>query len=142
MPTISESIVVPAAPERVWGAVADLARWAEWLSVHSGWPDGTPDRLEPGMTLMEKVKVMGMPAKVSWVVDEVEEPAVLAMRGSGALGVNLVMRISLEPVEEGTVVRYDSTTSGGMLDGPMGARVAASTAATAKESMARIRDLF
>lgn len=84
----------------------------------------------------------GHAAKVSWVVDEVEEPAVLAMSGSGALGVNLVMRITLERAGDATVVRYDSTTSGGMLDGPMGARVEASTSATAKESMARIRALF
>lgn len=142
MPTISESITVPAPPDRVWGAVADLGRWGEWLSVHSGWPDGTPDPVTPGMSVTEKVKVMGMPAKVSWVVEEVEVPTVLAMRGSGALGISMEMRICLEPVEEGTVVRYDSTTTGGMLDGPMGARVTASSAATAKESLARIRALF
>ena len=42
MAVIAESIDLPAPPSEVWAKIADLEQWPEWLTIHTGFPDGTP----------------------------------------------------------------------------------------------------
>src|SRR5436189_16113 len=77
MTVIQETAELPAPPERVWESIANPERWSEWQSIHSGFPDGTPE-LSPGAQFKQQVKIMGMPGEVAWTVETVEEDRVIA----------------------------------------------------------------
>lgn len=141
MPEVSNSIEMPAPPERVWSVVTDLSRYGEWNTTHTDFPDGTPETLEPGTTFREKVKIMGMPGEVKWTVTDVIENEKFAMDGEGPMGVTLKAAYRLEGNGDKTTFTFDSAFAGGALSGPMGGPVTKQTEKAAGESVEKLKEL-
>jgi len=119
MPSVSKSIDLPAAPDAAFALATDPSRFGEWLTIHDGWPQGEPPGTpEQGATFVQKVKIMGMPADVSWTVQELDGTR-LVMNGAGPMGATLSSTISVTASGDGSTVTYESGFDGGGLQGPM-----------------------
>src|SRR3954470_22764925 len=101
MPSVSKSIDVPAAPDAAFALATDPSRFGEWLTIHDGWPQGEPPGTpQQGASFVQKVKSIGMPADVSWTVEELDGTR-LVMRGAGPMGATLSSTISVTPAGAG-----------------------------------------
>jgi carbon monoxide dehydrogenase subunit G len=140
MSVLSSSIDVPAPPEKVWEAVSNLDVYAQWMTLHAGFPDGAPGEMAPGMTYRERVKVMGMPGEVTWTVAELEEQARARLEGEGPMGIKLKAAFLLEPAGDGTRVSYESEFGGAALAALQGP-VEKEAQKAGDESLQRLRDL-
>jgi uncharacterized protein YndB with AHSA1/START domain len=122
MATITKEAELPASVEEVWAKLTDLDGYSDWLSIHTGYPDGAPSSLEPGTSFREAVTVMGMPGEVTWTVKEVEPNQSLELEGVGPMGVKLRNAYRLEPSGDGTALTCESEFGGEALaamEGPL-----------------------
>jgi carbon monoxide dehydrogenase subunit G len=140
MPTVTQSLEIPATPERVWALATDLSRYGEWNITHSGFPDGPPSA-EQGATFTEKITLMGMPGEATWTITESTAPTRTVWSGEGPLGIMLGTRLELAPTGEGTTVSIAVSFEGGPLAGPIGDAVAQSAQKGALESLERLKGL-
>jgi carbon monoxide dehydrogenase subunit G len=141
MPTVRQSLQIPATPEAVWAVATDWNRYGEWNITHSGFPDGLPPG-EPGATFKERITIMGMPGEASWTVTESTAPSLTAWNGEGPMGIKLGTRLELAPTGDGTSVSLQVRFDGGPLAGPIGEAVARSANKRALESLERLRGLI
>ena len=140
MPTVTQSLEIPAPPDKVWEVATDWTRYGEWNVTHTGFPEGAPAN-EQGATFKEKITIMGMPGEAKWTVAEVEEPKKLVWDGEGPMGITLGSKLELTPSGEGTTVALEVTFDGGPLAGPIGATVAASGQKASAESLEKLKGL-
>ena len=96
MPTVTQSLEIPAAPEQVWAVATDMSRYGEWNVTHTGFPEGSP-AAEPGATFKETITIMGMPGEASWTVTEANPPTLTVWAGEGPMGIRLGTRLELWP---------------------------------------------
>ncbi len=140
MPTVMQTLDIPAAQERVWEVATDWSRYGEWNVTHTGFPDGPPSD-EPGATFKERITIMGMPGEASWTVQEMIAPMRTVWHGEGPMGIRLGTRLELATVGEGTTVSLHISFDGGPLAGPIGETVAKSAQKGALESLERLKGL-
>jgi hypothetical protein len=140
MPTVTQSLDIPAAPDDVWAVATDLSRYGEWNVTHTGFPDGAPAP-EQGATFKEKITIMGMPGEASWTVTESSAPTRTVWDGEGPMGIKLGTKLELAPSSDGTTVTIEVSFDGGPLAGPIGDTVAKSAEKGALESLERLKGL-
>ena len=88
MGQISARVDIAAPPEKVWQAISTPATYEQWLTIHTNWKDGPPERFSQGASAAEVVTMLGMPNTIIWTVDEFHEPSTMSISGSGMAGVN------------------------------------------------------
>ncbi len=168
MPTVTQSLEIPATLEQVWAVAGDLSRYGEWNETHTGFPDGPPSS-EPGATFREQITIMGMPGEASWTVTEASPPTRMAWDGDGPMGIKLGTMLQLAASAGGgksasitaggaasaaddsvsiaagdpasTTVTIEIRFEGGPLTGPIADAVSKSAQKGALESLERLRDL-
>ena len=124
MATITKETELSASVDDVWAKLTDLEGYSDWLSIHTGYPDGAPRELTPGTTFKETVTVMGMPGEVTWTVKEIEPGSSLEFEGVGPMGVQLRNAYRLEAGGGGTKLVCESEFGGPALaamEGPLSA---------------------
>jgi len=141
MPTVSQSLEIPADVELVWSVATDWSRYGEWNVTHSGFPDGPPGA-EPGAKFKERITIMGMPGEADWTVAETIAPTRTAWSGEGPMGITLGTRIELVPSGTGTTATIEVSFDGGPLAGPLGDSVAKSAEKSALASLEKLRGLM
>jgi carbon monoxide dehydrogenase subunit G len=141
MPTVTQSLEIPAAPEQVWAIATDWSRYGEWNVTHTGFSDGLPTDAQ-GATFKETITIMGMPGEASWTVTESLAPTRTVWDGQGPMGITLGTRLELAPTGEGTTVSISISFDGGPLAGPIGETVARSAQKGALESLERLRGML
>jgi uncharacterized protein YndB with AHSA1/START domain len=137
---LESSIEIPAPPEKVWVAIADLNTYAQWMTLHVDFPDGVPAEMKEGVSYREKVKVMGMPGEVTWTVADFQEASRIELTGEGPMGTTLKAAFGLEAAGEGTKVSYESEFGGAAL-APMQAAVEKEAQKAGEESLANLREV-
>ena len=140
MPSVTQSLEIPAPAEQVWAIATDWTRYGEWNITHSGFPDGLPPD-EQGATFKEKITIMGMPGEASWTVTEHVAPNRSVWSGEGPMGIRLGTMLELTPAAQGTTVSIHVSFDGGPLAGPIGDAVARSAQKGALESLERLKGL-
>lgn len=141
MPSVSKSIELQGTPEEAFALATDPARFGEWLTIHDRWPQGAPDSVEQGSSFTQGIKIMGMPADVSWTVEELDAGSRLVMRGAGPMGAQLATTITAAGSDGGTVLSYEAEFSGGGIQGPMGDVVTKKTGEELEASLGRLKEL-
>lgn len=124
MATITKEAELSASVEDVWAKLTDLESYSDWLSIHTGYPDGVPSELTPGTSFKEAVTVMGMPGEVTWTVKANEPNSFLELAGAGPMGVKLRNSYRLEANGDGTKLTCESEFGGEALaamEGPLSA---------------------
>jgi|SRR3954451_4021883 len=140
MAALENSIQIPAEQEKVWGAIADLDVYAQWMTLHVDFPDGTPDEMREGETFKEKVKIMGMPGDVTWTVADYQEGSRVELAGAGPMGTKLSAVFAVEANGDGTNVSYSSEFGGAAL-APLAATLEKEAAKAGQESLEKLREL-
>jgi uncharacterized protein YndB with AHSA1/START domain len=141
VPTVSQSLEIPAPPEQVWAVATNWERYGEWNASHTGFPEGLPGA-EPGSRFKEKITVMGMPGEASWTVAESTAPSRNVWNGEGPMGIRLGSTLELAPAAGGaTMVTIEVSFDGGPLAGPLGDTVAQSAKKGAAESLEKLKAL-
>lgn len=124
--------------------VADLARYAAWLTMHSSFRGSPPEVASVGDTFEEQVSLMGIPADIAWTVVEAED-GLVALDGTGPMDLSLGLRISVTgggDAEGGPVrVAVEAGIGGDPVEGPLGATVAASVEEALTESATKFAAL-
>ena len=138
MPGTSSSIDIPAPPEKVWGAIADLNTYEQWMTVHVAFPDGVPEDLKEGVSFREKVTIMGMPGEVNWTVADYQPPERIEMNGQGPMGTTLRAVFAVEAAGEGSKVSYESEFGGAAL-APMQAAIEKEAHKAGEQSLEKLR---
>ncbi len=141
MATITKEAELSAAVEDVWAKLTDLEGYSDWLSIHTGYPEGAPSELTPGTIFKESVTVMGMPGEVTWTVKEVEPNSSLELTGVGPMGVQLRNAYRLEANGDGTKLVCESEFGGEALAAMEGPLSTASEQALT-QSLANLEKLF
>jgi hypothetical protein len=141
VPSVTKTIELEHSPEDAFALLTDAERFGEWMTIHAGWPNGLP-ALEPGVAFTQKLRIMGMPADVAWVVDELEAPHRMRIVGIGPMGARLATTLSIAPgTGGGAVVSYEAEFSGAGVEGPMGEMVTKQAGVEAEASLARLKAL-
>jgi carbon monoxide dehydrogenase subunit G len=140
MPEVSVSATISAPADKIWAVITDFARFAEWNTIHTAFPNGGPAELAVGAVYGEKMTLMGMPAEVSWTVSEVTAPGTLAMDGKGPMGITLRQQYTLTGDGDGTKVTVDSEFKGAAVN-MLAARVKEATTKALSESLEKLAGL-
>src|SRR3954469_20793353 len=104
MAVLENSIQISAPKDKVWGAIADLDVYAQWMTLHVAFPEGTPDEMKQGESFKEKVKIMGMPGDVTWTVADYQEGSRVELSGAGPMGTSLTAVFEVEGAGDETKV--------------------------------------
>ncbi|MEU0358415.1 type II toxin-antitoxin system Rv0910 family toxin [Streptomyces cyaneofuscatus] len=142
MAEVSAEARIEAPAGKVWARLTDFSSYGEWNATHTSFPKGGPAPLELGATYEENMKLMGFPAEVVWTVDELEDGRLLTTRGKGPMGVNLAMRYTLAPAQDGgaTTVRIEGEFTGAAVS-MMGGKLKDSATAALQESLRKLDGL-
>ena len=137
MATITKEAELNASVDDVWAKLTDLESYGDWLSIHSGYPDGAPAELAEGTTFKEAVTIMGMPGEVTWTVKTIEPGSTLELDGVGPMGVQLRNAYRLESNGDGTKLVCESEFGGDAL-AAMEAPLSAASGKALTESLANL----
>ncbi|MFD9974570.1 SRPBCC family protein [Streptomyces sp. NPDC059017] len=140
MAEVSADARIGAPAGHVWAQLTDFASYGRWNATHTSFPRGGPETLETGATFTENMKLMGFPAEVRWTVQELEPERVLAIRGTGPMGVLLGTRYTLTPEGGATTVRIDGEFTGAAVS-LMAGKLRDSATAALNESLRRLGGL-
>jgi acetyl-CoA C-acetyltransferase len=134
---------VPAPPERALGLLRSLARLPEWLTLHGAWRGEAPGAAAPGLTFVQQIGLMGIPADVTWTVDDAGPDAV-ALTGEGPMGLQLALEFSVGPGIDAAaaVVRCRAGFGGDPVAGPIGASLTRAAEDALGESLERLAGLL
>ncbi|MGH3431771.1 MAG: type II toxin-antitoxin system Rv0910 family toxin, partial [Thermocrispum sp.] len=131
--------VVPASVADTVAFVSDPARFGEWLTTHAGWRGDPPEAAREGQTFVEKAKIMGIPADVTWTVVAIGDTG-FELHGRGPMDVRFAFWISVIPHDEGAQVFFDAGLDGQPIKGPMGASVLRSLSEELVASLAKLAE--
>lgn len=139
---ISTTADVPAAPEKVWEAIATPATYADWMTIHTRWKDDVPPRFWQGASAAEVVTMLGMPNTITWTVEEYEEPARLRISGTGMAGVQVsfVFEVASDG-NGGSRASASAEFEGQMIAGALGKAVEKDGLKNLEESLAKLSTL-
>ena len=140
MPSVSKSIELPTPPDAAFALATDPSRFGEWLTIHDGWPQGEPGAPQEGASFVQQVKIVGMPAEVSWTVIELDGTR-LVMTGAGPMGATLSSTISVTEAGDGSTISYESGFDGGGLQGPMADMVTKAAGDELEKSLTKLKEL-
>jgi hypothetical protein len=141
MQTVSTTREIVAPLASVWGIVKDPGRYGDWNVTHTGFPDGTPDFYAEGMTIRERLVIMGMPAEARWTITHYEDLRGVAMEGDGPMGISLRQIFGLTESDAGTIAEVTTSIDGSRLLGPIVDSLAQAARRAAGESLEKLTAL-
>ena len=141
MQTVSTTREIVASLESVWGIVKDPSRYGDWNVTHTAFPDGTPDFYAEGMTIRERLVIMGMPAEARWTITHYEDLRGVAMEGDGPMGITLGQILGLTESRAGTIAEVTTSIDGSRLLKPIVDSLAQAARKAAGESLEQLTAL-
>src|SRR3954469_8636173 len=96
MASVTVTADIDAAPDKVWGVLANPATWGDWVEIHQGFAGEAPAEFFPGGAFVQRVRVLGMPAECRWTIVGRQEPVRLELEGTGPMGINLRAEYGVE----------------------------------------------
>ena len=142
---VRESILLAAAPERVWETVMDPARLERWVTTHDSFEGIGPGPVDSGDAFTQKLRLAGRSFEVRWRVVEADRPAIARWEGDGPAGSTARVTYRLAAQDGGTRFDYENEFAlpGGVLGKAAGAVLAAAPGAReARRSLERLRVLL
>jgi carbon monoxide dehydrogenase subunit G len=123
MGNVNVTQALPVAADKLWAAISDPQTWESWLTIHAGWLEEPPATLAEGVTLVEKVVMLGMANKLEWVVESVDPGRSLVIAGSGMAGVKSTFAFGIVPNGDSSTVSIDAEFEGALIVGALGKAV-------------------
>jgi uncharacterized protein YndB with AHSA1/START domain len=85
---IAREVELEVPPERVYESVMDPRHLEDWVTIHDGFKEEPPERLDQGARLAQRLRVAGRCFTVNWTVTETERPKLVRWEGKGPAGTN------------------------------------------------------
>lgn len=130
MSDITREHDLTGTPEQVAALVADLERWPEWFALHKGWIGEIPTVAAVGVRFKHKVRVLGVPADVTWEVTELDPPTRFVLQGKGSSRTNMEVDFRIRERAGGSRIALTAQVGGlvlrpvrGQLEGWLDVRV-------------------
>lgn len=139
MTPVVSTTALPSTPETVWPLLSSPAEFARWQTTHLGFRGDVPADLVAGVSFVEQVQVMGMPAEVTWTVLELIPQSRLSLTGRGPLGVSMHSSIDVEAAGTGSVVTLSQEVSGSAV-AALGGQLTHELRREQERSLARLLD--
>ena len=142
---VRESVLLAAAPERVWETVMDPARLELWVTTHDSFAGIGPGPVKRGDAFTQKLRLAGKSFEVRWQVLEADRPALARWEGDGPAGSTARVTYRLAAQDGGTRFDYENEFAlpGGALGKAAGAVLSAAPGAReARRSLERLRALL
>ena len=80
---IAREVDLEVPPEDVYEAVMDPRHLEDWVTIHEGFKEEPPERLDQGARLEQCLKVAGRGFTVKWTVVEANRPEIVRWEGQG-----------------------------------------------------------
>ena len=143
MASVSTSIDIGTAPDRVWDLVIDLDRLGEWVTIHRELRGPTPASIEEGTTFSQRLEVAGTPFDVDWTATAVDAPQRLVWDGAGPAGSRARTSYALDAHAGGTRFTYENEFAlpGGAVGDAAGSVVASRAGKEAEASLQRLKQI-
>ncbi|MGH2987217.1 MAG: SRPBCC family protein, partial [Solirubrobacterales bacterium] len=125
--SVSATIFLAVAPERVWETVMDPTRLRRWVTTHDSVAGATPGPAREGDSFTQKLRLAGKSFEVDWKVVEADQPHLARWEGEGPVGSRALVSYRLETEDGGTRFDYRSELAlpGGALGKVAGGLLAA-----------------
>lgn len=124
MGKVSAEVTIDAPQDKVWEAISNPADYEKWLTIHTKWKDGTPERFTEGAQVAEVVTMLGMANTITWTVEEYDAPNRMRIAGTGMAGVKTAFTLSVDgDGNGGSNVGIESEFEGQMIVGALGMAV-------------------
>ena len=143
MASVSTTIDIGTAPDRVWDLVTDLDRLGEWVTIHRELGSDAPSTIAEGSTFSQTLEVAGTPFAVDWTATAVEAPQRLVWEGAGPAGSRARTSYALEARDGGTRFTYENEFAlpGGAIGEAAGGVVASRAGTEAEASLRKLKQL-
>lgn len=146
MSTVHVTISIDAAPEVVFATVMDPNRLADWVTIHRGVSNVSPDPTRKGATMDQVLHMRGVSFKVHWTLAGVDPPHRAEWQGRGPALSHALIRYGVKGDSDGpTTFEYTNefTTPGGRL-GNLAGRLIVGDASEreARDSLTRLKKLI
>jgi uncharacterized protein YndB with AHSA1/START domain len=142
---VRESVVIAAAPERIWETVMDPTLLERWVTTHDSVAGARPGVVGEGDSFTQKLRLAGKSFEVEWTVVEADAPHVARWKGDGPAGSTAEVVYRLEPEDGGTRFEYENEFAlpGGVLGKVAGGLLSAAPGKReARRSLDRLRALL
>ncbi|MCX6388837.1 MAG: SRPBCC family protein, partial [Solirubrobacterales bacterium] len=105
---VETTILIPATPEEVWAVALDPHRLEDWVTIHRKLHEA-PDRpLREGDRIVQTLALRGAPFKVTWKVEDLDEPHRAVWVGRGPARSIARTEYRLEAKKKGTLFHYSN----------------------------------
>lgn len=145
MSRVQLAIDIDAPVERVWETVMDPRRFGEWVTIHRGVSEMSPEPTSPGAKMTQVLCIRGVSFKVHWTLADVDAPHQATWEGRGPAHSQARTHYGLSGDGERTHFEYlnEFKTPGGVL-GNVASRVVVGGVSEreAKHSLSRLKQLL
>jgi uncharacterized protein YndB with AHSA1/START domain len=143
--SVSETIILAVAPERVWETVMDPTQLERWVTTHDSVAGVRPGPVGEGDSFTQTLRLAGKSFEVEWNVVEADAPHLARWEGEGPGGSRARVSYQLESEDGGTRFDYRSEFAlpGGVLGKVAGGLLSAAPGKReASRSLERLRALL
>jgi uncharacterized protein YndB with AHSA1/START domain len=142
MGQIQATCDITAPPQKVWDAISDPATYEQWLTIHTKWKDGVPEKFSQGASAAQVVTMLGMPNTITWTVDEYDEPSRMSISGTGMAGVRTTFTFTVQSDGNGgSKASVAAEFEGQMITGALGKAVEQDGLTQLQESLSQLSQL-
>ena len=119
MSKLEREIHIDAPAEAVYDKLTDPDCLGEWVTVHDEMEQAPDRNVEPGDTLVQRMKVAGQKFRITWHVDEAERPSRVVWTGEGPMGTKAKATYEIESLN-GDGCTFSYTNEYDLPGGPLG----------------------
>jgi len=140
---VERTIEIDAPPERVYEAVTDPGRLADWVTIHVGLKSSPDGELREGSEMVQCLKMAGRRFDVAWTAAEVDRPRLVVWEGRGPVHSSAKVVYEIESDDGGTRFHYlnEYKLPGGPLGAAVGRAMKRASSREAERSLERLKAL-
>ena len=145
MSKLEREIHIDASAEAVYDKLTDPDCLGEWVTVHDEMEEAPDRNVEPGDTLVQRMKVAGQKFRITWHVDEAERPSRVVWTGKGPMGTKAKATYEIESLNgDGCTFSYTNEYDlpGGPAGKLAGKAIIGASGSEADKSLERLKQLI
>lgn len=143
MSKLEREIHIDATAEAVYDKLTDPNCLGEWVTVQDALEEAPDRNVEPGDTLVQRMKVAGQKFRIRWHVDEAERPGRVVWTGKGPMGTKARATYVISENGDGCTFSYvnEFDLPGGPAGKLAGRAVLGTSGREADKTLARLKRL-
>ena len=145
MSKLEREIHIDAPAEVVYDKLTDPDCLGEWVTVHDEMEEAPDRNVEPGDTLVQRMKIAGQKVRITWHVDEAERPSRVVWTGRGPMGTKAKATYEIESLNgDGCTFSYTNEYDlpGGPAGKLAGKAIIGASGSEADKSLERLKKLI